>query len=293
MSILSAFSHLFKNPAPSYVFELSEAGLAYSRPAMPSGAEMGFAAFEPGTLSVSPVNDNIQKTDVLANVLARVAPMEADAKKRRTAALILPDYAARVTVLDFDALPATAEEQSALVRFRLRKSLPFDIEAAAVSHYVQPKNSTTGKTEVVAVTVAFEVIARYEAMFRGANFQPGEITTSALAALELYNEGGVAVIAKLAGRVLTVMVVQDGSLKLFRCVELENIAEAEILSVLQPTLAYAEDALSSPDCRLILCGFPAGALLDFPREKGAMTSRLGTPGSSNAGLLGYLEGALN
>lgn len=293
MPILSALSRLVKDPLPNYVFELSETGVAYSRPASPRGTETGFAALEPGALTVSPVADNVHKPDVLAAALERIAPREAASKKRRTAAVILPDYAARVTVLDFDALPATREEQSALVRFRLKKTLPFDIEAAAMSHFVQPKTSKTGKTEVVAVTVAFDVIARYEALFRGADFHPGEITTSALAALQLYNEGGAAVIAKLAGRVLTVMVVLDGSLKVFRCVELENAGEEEILSVLQPTIAYAEDELKSPGCKLILCGFAAGALSGLARERSALSSKLGTAGAHNAGLLGYLEGAVN
>ena len=298
MPLLSALSRLVKDPSPDYVFELSEAGLAYSRPASPRGRETGFAAFEPGTLAVSPVADNIRKGDVLAATLERVAPRGADARKRSPAALILPDYAARVTVLDFDTLPATEEEQAALVRFRLKKSLPFDIEAAAVTHFVQPGSSRagktgTGKTEVVAVAVALEVIARYEALFRGANFHPGEITTSALAALQLYNASGAAVIAKLAGRVLTVMVVLEGSLKLFRCVELERAGEEEILSVLQPTIAYAEDALASPDCTLVLCGFGAGALSALPQATSVLSSKLGAPDGGNAGLFGYLEGALN
>lgn len=293
MPIPSAFSRLVKDPAPSYVFELSEAGLAYSRPTSPRGSETGFTAFDPGTLAVSPVADNIRRTDVLAAALERVAPSEANARKRRPAALILPDYAARVTVLDFDTLPSTREEQTALVRFRLRKTLPFDVEAASVAHFVQPKGSKSGKTEVVAVAVAVEVIARYEAVFRGANFHPGEITTSALAALQLHNASGAAVIAKIAGRILTVMVVFDGTLKLFRCVELENTDEEEILSVIRPTLAYAQDELASPDCGLVLCGFPAGALSVLPQERSVMSSKLGTLGGDNAGLLGYLEGTVH
>ena len=52
--------------------------------------------------------------------------------------MILPDYAARVSVLDFDSFPSTPEEQLSLVRFRVKKTIPFDIDSAAVSYYVQP-----------------------------------------------------------------------------------------------------------------------------------------------------------
>ena len=52
--------------------------------------------------------------------------------------MILPDYAARVTVLDFDSFPTIAEEQaSPRARFRVKKTIPFDIDSAAVSYFPQ------------------------------------------------------------------------------------------------------------------------------------------------------------
>ncbi len=295
MALGEIFSSLVKDRTPEYVFELSEAGIAYSRPGG-QGPETGFLPFEAGTLVASPTEDNVRRADQVAMALARLSP--AAANKRRPAAVILPDYAARVSVLDFDSFPSSAEEQLSLVRFRLKKAVPFDIDAAAVSYFVQgtPEKKARGKIEVVAVAVALEIIARYEALFRAANFHPGEVTTSALAALNLdRGEAGSAsaVIAKLSGRVLTVMVVHAGALKLFRCVELEDAREDEILAVLHPTLAYVEDELGSPSARLILCGFPAGSLAGLNRPHASLESSRGTPGATNAGLFGYLEGARN
>src|SRR5579872_191895 len=195
MSILNQISRLVKDPSPNYVFELSEAGIAFAqRPGDP-----GFAPFEPGTLVVSPVEDNIHKADAATAVLKQIAPLE-NSRKRRRAALILPDYAARVSVLDFDSFPSSPEEQLSLIRFRLKKTLPFDIDSAAVSYFAQPAEK--GATiEVVAVIVALEIIARYEALFRAMNFHAGEVTTSALAALHLCppaaRADAVNVIAKL------------------------------------------------------------------------------------------------
>src|SRR5712691_3998878 len=101
MSILSHISQLVKDPPPSYVFELSEAGIAFAR-----GEDAGFAPFEPGTLVASPVEDNILKADAVTAQLKTVAPLDGSKKRRRTA-LILPDYAARVNVLDFDSFPSS------------------------------------------------------------------------------------------------------------------------------------------------------------------------------------------
>jgi type IV pilus assembly protein PilM len=292
MSLLTNITNLLKEPPPSHVFELSEAGIAYARPAG-SEFETGFAPFEPGTLVISPIEDNVRRADLVASQIASIAPVQ-DPRKRRPASLILPDYAARVTVLDFDAFPAKPDEQLALIRFRLKKTLPFDIDSAALSYFVQPSAASDAphRAEVVAVSVAFEIVARYEALFRAAAFHPGEITTSALAALPMFHGEGPAVIAKIAGRVLSVMALVGGSLKLFRCVEMEEATEEDVLRILQPTFAYMEDELDAPSAGLVLCGFPRGALANW-RSSEILNGRFGTPGPFNSGLIGYLEGARN
>lgn len=281
MSLWKSITRFAQDPAPAHVFEMSEAGIAYS-----ANGHQGFAEFPEGTLVASPVEDNLLSADVLTQTIQRIAPGAAG-KKRRPAAVILPDHAVRVSLLDFDSFPSSPEEQLSLVRFRVKKTVPFDIESAAVSYWVQP--GTAGKKkEVVAVTVAFEILARYEALFRSLGFHPGEVTSSSLAALELYREPGVVVIAKLAGNIVTIMAVADGHLKLFRCLPLEEITDEELLGVLHPTFAYVEDELSQPVSKLLLCGFgraPEG--ISVPTE--TLRSRLGQVNGFNAGLLGYLE----
>jgi type IV pilus assembly protein PilM len=289
MSFLNQLTSLVKDPPPRHLFELSEAGIAFAH----SGGT-GFQPFEPGTLVVSPVEDNILRGEAISSVITRLAPPNGS-KKRRPAAVILPDYAARVTVLDFDSFPSAPEEQVSLVRFRVKKTVPFDIESAAVSYFVQPSSggkSASKKVEVLAVTVALEVIARYEALFRSAGFHPGVLTTSSLAALNLYRGEGVAILAKLSGHVLTVAVLSGNSIRLFRCVTLEEANDDEILGILHPTFAYVEDELSAAVSKLILCGFERPLHgLRCPVE--TLRSRFGAPGSFNAGLLGYLESAAN
>jgi len=281
MSFLNQITGLVKDPPPSHLFELSEAGIAFSQ-----NGQAGFVQFEPGTLVASPVEDNVLRPEVVASTLAKFAQPNGS-KKRRPAAVILPDYAARVTVLDFDSFPSSPEEQLSLIKFRVKKTIPFDIDSAAVSYFAQPP-SASKRIEVLAVTVAVEVIARYEALFRTAGFQPGLVTTSTLAALNLYRGDGVAVLAKLSGNVVTVAVIQDNTIKLFRCVTLDEPSDEEIRGVLHPTFAYVEDELSAPVSKLILCGFP------HPPEgircqAEPLRSKFGSPGPFNAGLLGYME----
>lgn len=282
MSLLSSITRLVKDPPPSYVFEFSEEGLAYSH-----DGQHGFERFPPQTLRASPIEDNVLRADAVAALIAQVSPP--NGSKRRSAAILLPDATVRVSVLDFDSFPDAAEEQTSLVRFRVKKTIPFDVDSASVSYYMQPGSNRHGKKEVIAATVSLEVLARYEALLRTAGFHPGDVSVSALAALNLYRGGeGVDVLAKLAGTSLTVMAVASGRLKLFRCLALEEATEEEIMSVLHPTFAYAEDELGSPARRLFLCGFeitPAGV----PCQIEPLRGRFGAPSAFNAGLFGYLE----
>lgn len=282
---------LLNDPPPRFAFEISEAGIAAARTADP--AQAGFEPLDEGVVSVSPVRDNVLRMEALTAKVQSLAPR--GEKKRQRATVIVPDYSVRVSVIDFDSFPSDHEQQVSLVRFRVKKSLPFDIDSAGVSYFVQPDGN--GKRVDVVVAVApLEILARYEAPFRAAGFHPGLVTTSALAALHLVRGKGVSVLAKLSGKVLTLAVVSNNALKLLRSMELSDGSPSEIASHLYPTFAYIEDQLAAQPERLLVCGAPHfasalagefGADANFAIEP--LRSRYGAPDQFNAGLLGYLE----
>jgi hypothetical protein len=84
------------------------------------------------------------------------------------------------------------------------------------------------------------------------------------------------------------MAVDNGQLKLFRCLTIEEGSDQEILAVLNPTFAYIEDELGQKPEKLLLCGF-AKPIEGLNVEMEPLRSRLGAPNAYNAGLLGYLE----
>ena len=60
MSFLNRVTSLVKDPPPNHLFELSEAGLAFAR-----GTDTAFQPFDPGTLVVSPIEDNLLRPDAV------------------------------------------------------------------------------------------------------------------------------------------------------------------------------------------------------------------------------------
>ena len=289
--MLDGLKSLLTDPPPAMAFEISEAGIAAAR--ITSRAELEFQPLRPGTLSVSPLKENVADADEFASAVRRLSGTQA-ARRKKDIALILPDYSARIAVLDFDQFPSDEKEQASLIRFRVKRSVPFDVESAAMSYFAQ--SAEKGHVDVVVVMAPLEIVSRYEAPFRAAGMNPGLVTMSGLAALELAPEAGLSVLAKLTGRVLTVLVRDKHVLKLARCIELPSTDLQDIAEVLIPTFVYIEDNLGRRAEKLVLCGFgaetdgAAQALADeLSVDAEPLRSPLGVPGENNAGLLGYLR----
>jgi type IV pilus assembly protein PilM len=295
MTMLAGIKRLVKDPPPEFAFEVSSEGLAWVETARPS--EPHLHAFADGVLRVNPVKPHFSDAAALANTLGECLPPPAR-PATRLAVLVLPDYCARVAVLDFDSFPPLAEEQLALVRFRMKRIVPFDIDDAVVACYPQPRRDGVKGLDVVIVTISREIASQYTVPFHSAGFQCGLITLSGLAALSLDDANTETaehwLQVKLAGRALTVCLMEHGALRMFRCVELDHATVSEMVEVLAPTLAFAEDELGERPSRLRLCGFGGreqdgdelGAALSLPVER--VHSPLGAPNASNAGLLGLL-----
>ena len=85
----------------------------------------------PGILSPGLQQANIVDRAKLLSALRDL--LAAVAGRSRDICLVVPDSTTRVMLLDFDTLPDKQVDADAVVRFRLKKSLPFDIEESAVS----------------------------------------------------------------------------------------------------------------------------------------------------------------
>lgn len=295
MTLLEGIKRVVKDPPPEFAFEISSEGLAWAETANPS--ETRLYEFPDGVLNVNPVKPNFSDSGALSQALRECLPPPVR-PTNRLAVLVLPDYCSRTTVLDFDSFPPLVEEQLALARFRVKRTVPFDVEDAVIACYPQPRKNGGKGLDVVTVAIGREIASQYTVPFRNAGFQCGLITLSGLAALSLDDPNPEApaqwIQVKLAGRALTVCLVDHSALRMFRSVEIDHATVSEIVEVLAPTLAYAEDELGERPSRLRLCGFgdhddvgdALGVELGLAVER--VHSPLGTLGASNAGLLGML-----
>jgi type IV pilus assembly protein PilM len=300
-SLMYQSLQLVGDPPPLLVFEISEQGVAGVR-RNPKTLAVEARAFQPlpqGAVEPSAVRENVHEPGEFQQAVQTVL-QELGPAKRPDAALILPDDSSRLTVLDLDKLPADARERLALIRWRLKKTVPFDIERARISY--QPQPSPAGVSVLVAATPP-EVVQQYEAPFQQAGLFPGYVSLSTAAALNLTRGGGMNVLAKMAGGTLTIVALANGAVRMIRHVDLAehppNAVEArlqDMVSDLFPTCVFIKDNLGAEVSKLLLCGF--GSLLQralefFPGELGCEVEPLRSPGGvvsgNEAGLWGYMH----
>jgi type IV pilus assembly protein PilM len=134
-----------------------------------------------------------------------------------------------------------------VVRFRLKKLLPFDADEAVVSYQVM--STARGLVRVLAVAVPKEVLAEYEGLVREAGFEPGAVLPSTLAAVAGLSEMEAPVLLVNAGETaVTTAIVQGGILLLHRTVDLaaEGVQEQVASAAAVPALEIPVELLALP-----------------------------------------------
>lgn len=147
--------------------------------------------------------------------------------KNRAITLVVPDASVRVLLLDFDSLPSKPVEALPVVRFRLRKLLPFDSDEAAVSYQIM--STARGMVRVLAVAMPNDVLREYEGMVRDAGFEPGAILPSTLAVLAGLEESEAPSLLVNAGpEAVTTAITRAGMLLLHRSVDMRTDIHVEV-----------------------------------------------------------------
>jgi len=173
--------------------------------------------------------------------------------------LVVPDAAARVLLLDFDELPAKRQEALPVVRFRLRKMVPFDVETAAVSYQAMAEKN--GQMNVLVTVMPADVLEEYESAVRDAGYEPGAVLPSTLAAAATVSGGSPTLMVNRSGASVTTAVTQGDEMLLHRSMDLPaepQAREEEMAQAVITALAWYEDTLSRLPATMYYAG-PGGA----------------------------------
>ena len=237
---------------PRIACEISADRIVAARAAEGGAMEAAVAAaLPPGLLTPGLLETNISErakaVPILRDSLAAVAA------RSRDICLIIPDATTRVMLLDFETLPEKHQDADAVVRFRLKKSLPFEVEHAAVSF---DRQGTATPIRVVAAVTPRSVLEEYESLVREAGYNAGTVLPSMVAALGLADSSHPTMIIKVEHGTTTFAIIDQDQLLLYRALENGGSAVTgeSLVDDVNTSLVYFEDRYGVGVDRVLVTG---------------------------------------
>lgn len=228
----------------------------------------------PGSVVPDLAENNLRQRDaVRAGIEAALGGV---AGRSKDVIAIVPDAAVRVVLVEFDTLPSDQDEALGVVRFRLKKSLPFDVDKAKVSFHAQ---KFSDGVRVVAAVALTSVVEDYEAAFHEAGFNPGVVLPSMLAALGSADAKRPTLVVKVDARTTSIAILNEDQLQLFRTLENSRgvtITGEQLAEEVYPSVVFFQDTYHLNIERIYVAGLPesGGAAPALRAQTGAEVQEL-------------------
>jgi type IV pilus assembly protein PilM len=229
-------------PHPPLAIEISPEQVAAVRFSRGNGIH-GFAIEDlpAGGLVPSAIETNLTNPAAVKAALSAVC-RTLDAKDEDVA-LLLPDPVIRVFVQHFDDFPRSAQEAIPMLRWKLKKSVPFEVDETLLSYMRQAPRADG--VDVVTAIARLRIIREYESLLEGLGLRPGVVLSSSLAAVTILEDQRPTLLARVSGTSLTTAIVREGVLAGYRCTELPThageVTPQMLLEEVFPLAAYYQD----------------------------------------------------
>jgi type IV pilus assembly protein PilM len=231
----------------------------------------------PGSVVPDLVEVNLRQREAVCTGIEDA--LEGVAGRSKDVIAIVPDAAVRVMLVEFDTLPSDYEEALGVVRFRLKKSLPFDVDKAKVSYHAQKVND---EVRVVAAVAMASVLEEYEAAFRDAGYDTGVVLPSTLAALGAADAKKPTLVIKVDAHTTSIAILNEDQLQLFRTLENTRgvtITGEQLAEEVYPSVVFFQDTYRLNIEQIYVAGLPesGGAAPALRAQTGAEVQELVSP----------------
>lgn len=237
-----------------------------------------------GVLDPSMIKQNVNEVEAFKTFLA--PKLKYFTEKKRRLSLILPDIIAKVSLFDFEKLPSKKEEITELVKWKLKKAMPFDTEEATiVFKKLSSVDGADAKTALLVAVIKSDILAQYERIFRDLEFNTGLIDLSSLNLVNLcllLNPGLATdaanhLILNVAENYYTVNIIKRGKMVFYRAKavrDTETVFEKNFIQVIEkdfmPTILYFQERMKGGEIKKIMLRnyhFQGGALKTFIEDR--------------------------
>ena len=193
-------------------------------------------------LNAPNIHDHAALAAALKATVDRLSP------RPRRIALVLPDTTAKVSLLKFEKVPQRLQDLDQLIRWQMRKAVPFRIEEAQAS-WSDCGPAAGGGQEYLVVLARRDIVESYERVCAMAGLHAGLVD---LASLNLVNaalmtQAGQApgdwLLIHVADAYATIAIVRGGRIIFFRNRQAEGSGAADLSDLVHQTAMYHEDRL--------------------------------------------------
>jgi Tfp pilus assembly PilM family ATPase len=166
-------------------------------------------------------------------------------------AVIVPDDAVRIAFLTVEKLSKDPEEQQTFIRWKFKKTVPFDIDSAQIA-FRTLGTKADGSSDMLVTLSPRAVIQEYENLFDSMDIHAGFVLPSTLAALNLYSPPPAdSLFLKIAPGCITTTIFQKGRMQFYR-----RLVEVSAYEAAYPTVMYYQDKLGGNALgQLVVCGY--------------------------------------
>ena len=275
---MSLFTSWLASPPPDAAVEIApdrvSAAVIESRGSGAAVRAYGVSPLPPGAVVASLAAQNI--VDRPAVVAALRSVLDTLGTRPSRIGLVIPDAAARVSLVRFEKVPERRDDLDQLVRWQVRKASPFPIEEACVSY--TPGLSGPGGAEFLALVARRDVVREYESVCDEAGVYAGLVDIATLSVINLFlsSSGGPAgdwLLVHMRPEYTSLVIMRGGAVVFFR-----NRAEEEdesLADLVHQTAMYYQDRLSGQGFARVFLGGAGRApdALDAARRR--LEERLG------------------
>jgi type IV pilus assembly protein PilM len=258
------FQRALSSPGPPHAVEIAARRVTVvavrhegGRPVVSASATEPLA---PGVVTPGLAHPNIRDAETVGGALTRALDRAGLRPKR--VGLVIPDAAARVSIVRFDTVPPRSQDLDELVRWQVGKGAPFRIEEGQLS-YVPGAAVGTGGREFVSVLVRRDVVEEYEAVCARAGMHAGLVDIASFNVVNAVLASGTGtggsdwLLVHVTPEDTTLAIVRAGNLIFFRN---RPATEGSLEDLVHQTAMYYEDRLGGRGLgRVIVAGGSDGS----------------------------------
>jgi len=260
---VSPFASWWNSPPPNVGLEVSPervTAVLLARRGEASVTACATEALPTGAIVPSLLADNVVDRAAVNAAVSRV--LERVGRPKRLA-LIVPDAAAKVSIVRFENVPSRASDLDQLVRFQVKKAVPFPLEQAQVGY----APCADGGRELAVVVMRRDVVESYEALAKQGGAVPGLVDLASFNIINLVQAtdrrmGQVAatdwLLVHLTGQACTLAIVRGQDLVFYR----NRISDGQepLVDLVHQTAMYYEDRLGGRGFGRVVLSAQAEAL---------------------------------